>query len=348
MLHELLTGQLPRSSDNPERLLDAAQPDNPPPATVKPGLDPRLDRVIRKCLSRDPAARYTDGSAVAADLNAWLGRARRWRPIAAAAVVFLIATIATMAIVRNRKPTPEPDQAAVLAEIQKEIAAGKPVTLIGPTGKPRWFDVVVGRDQVKPYVSDVDQTFTIDNSEFVLVELPPTNRDRYRVSAEVRQLTSGSKGDFGLYAGRHWLPHETGGEVDCFATLWFDDADGRGPGGFWTTAVRPHQRIAGMGTVSGGLELAHGEYRPDPPAPGSGWHLLTVDVDPQGAGWTFDGRAAGRTSFQLPGRQRTMFKKTARLAEGADPAFSPAGGYGLIVAGGSASFRNVTVQSTGE
>ena len=65
MLHELLTGQPPRSSDAPERLLNTVEPDNPPPTRVKPGLDPRLSRVVKKCLARDAADRYPNGSAVA-------------------------------------------------------------------------------------------------------------------------------------------------------------------------------------------------------------------------------------------------------------------------------------------
>ena len=50
ILHELLTGQWPQCSSNPTSLLDPAVPDLPPPSTIKPDLDRKLEHVIRRCL----------------------------------------------------------------------------------------------------------------------------------------------------------------------------------------------------------------------------------------------------------------------------------------------------------
>ena len=76
MLHELLTGHRPRSSDAPAQLLNPAGPDNLPPARFRPGLEPALGRIVRTCLARAEADRYPDGSAVAAALRTWLATHR--------------------------------------------------------------------------------------------------------------------------------------------------------------------------------------------------------------------------------------------------------------------------------
>ena len=81
MLHELLTGHRPRSSDAPEQLLNPAEPDHLPLARFRPGLEPSLDRIVRTCLARSEADRYPDGSAVASALRTWLAV---HRPAAAA------------------------------------------------------------------------------------------------------------------------------------------------------------------------------------------------------------------------------------------------------------------------
>ena len=72
MLHELLTGHRPPSSDAPERLLNPAGPDNPSPTHFRPGLEPALARIVRTCLTRSEADRYPDGAAAAAALRTWL------------------------------------------------------------------------------------------------------------------------------------------------------------------------------------------------------------------------------------------------------------------------------------
>ncbi len=76
ILHQLLTGQLPKSSEAPERLLDPNEPDNLPPSKIKPGLDPKLERILRKCLAREERVRFADAYEVARLLRGLLPRRR--------------------------------------------------------------------------------------------------------------------------------------------------------------------------------------------------------------------------------------------------------------------------------
>ncbi|MDY7226784.1 serine/threonine-protein kinase [Hyalangium rubrum] len=56
ILYELLTGEVPLGTFDP-------------PSKRKPGLDPRLDLIIGRCLKPDPAERYPTVAALAADLE---------------------------------------------------------------------------------------------------------------------------------------------------------------------------------------------------------------------------------------------------------------------------------------
>jgi hypothetical protein len=66
-----VTGRRPPSSDAPQKLLNPKHADNPPPSIIKPGLDPRLEKILQKCLARNEQERYADGHEVAQALRAW-------------------------------------------------------------------------------------------------------------------------------------------------------------------------------------------------------------------------------------------------------------------------------------
>jgi hypothetical protein len=378
MLHELLTGQPPRSSAAPERLLRPTEPDNPPPTKIRPTLDPRLSAIVRRCLARDPADRYPDGAAVAADLRGWLNRGQRFGIGLAAGILALFITgTAVGAVLLSDDPDartdapaadavpaeptpagaavavpPAPDRDQVLAQFQRRLKARNEVAVIGATGMPVWSDVVVGSDVVKPYVSDVDGALTLDSSQMILMEMPPTGLDRYRFEVDVLQRTDNRAARFGAYAGRQRRATKTGETVDCFAALWFNDvAHGTVPDveGAWTFGLRPYYRrqvgAGGQGGVSGGVEFgAHARYAPKEGGPAARWHTLAVEVTPDRMTWFFDGQPTGALALPLTDAIHRQFARTAALPAGvrADP--TPDGGYGLLVFQGPAGFRNARVR----
>ena len=71
--YEMITGQRPFGQVRGPALLTmivTATP--PPPSTLVPGLPPQLDRVLLRCLERDPDARFANAGELAAALDALL------------------------------------------------------------------------------------------------------------------------------------------------------------------------------------------------------------------------------------------------------------------------------------
>lgn len=349
MLHELLTGQLPRCSAAPERLLDPAEPDNPPATTLRPELGPRLGRIIAKCLARNPDDRYPNGTALAVDLTAWLNRGRRRRTWGGAVALAAAMIVAAAAIGWARTPPAEPatNAAEVLAHIQKQLAAGQTVEVIGSTGNPMWFDQATSYVGDKLYVSEVDGSFRVTTEEIAFLDLPPTGLDRYRLEAEVRQINNAPNSDFGIYAGRHRQQTTTGAPVDLLATLHFNDwccgtVRPDLPGG-WIQRLRSATYIPGSACQISGRQIASGGYSSKNRPADANWHALAVEVVPDRLTWSFDGHPAGVTVLPPPAADEKIFTGFAGLAGGAGTSFSPHGGYGLAVLEGTAAFRNVRV-----
>jgi hypothetical protein len=346
MLHELVTGQLPRSSDAPERLLDASQPDNPSASTIRTDLDPRLAQIIGRCLARDPARRYPNGAAVAAELGHWLRRGHRVAKMVAVAVLFL-ATVGLAAGAIRPRNRPDPNAAdAIVKEIQDELRAGKTVDLIGPDGNLRWFQVVSRTCGDGPYVTDLTsggRMLWVRNDQMILVDLPPTGLDRYRFEVEVEQQTAGPTTDIGVYAGRHTQISKSGEPVDCFATLIFNNTTpvfDKEPPGWWTMGMRTVRQfpLNRGGSWVDMRQFRMGRYIPGPQ--GNKWHKLAVEVAPVGLKWYFDGEQVGGIAIPVDPGEQANFIEQARLMP-ASIDFSPGGGYGLVVHHGAATFRNV-------
>src|SRR4051812_9633282 len=70
VLYEMATGKLPFSGDTPSAIVDAILHNQPPPVSRINALVPRrLDRIIEKCLEKDPAKRYSSAKELLADLR---------------------------------------------------------------------------------------------------------------------------------------------------------------------------------------------------------------------------------------------------------------------------------------
>ncbi len=72
ILFELLAGRVPWEGDNPLSIMNQAVT-RPAPSLLEldPSIPPPLDAIVRKCIRKDPAERYPDAAALAADLESW-------------------------------------------------------------------------------------------------------------------------------------------------------------------------------------------------------------------------------------------------------------------------------------
>src|SRR3989304_1487892 len=77
VLYEMVTGRPPFHAETPPAIfLKHLHDPLPPPSTIKPDLPEDLERVILKCLAKEPAARYPDMRAMVKALDRAIPRTR--------------------------------------------------------------------------------------------------------------------------------------------------------------------------------------------------------------------------------------------------------------------------------
>ncbi len=143
VLYEMATGAAPFHGESPIGVFDAIVHHRPaPPTSLNPVVPAELERIIDKCLEKDPALRYQHASEVRADLqrlarDAGSSRAgvaprpasaqaaaKRWMRIGSAAVV-LLALVAAGYFYVHRAPRLTDKDTIILADFTN--ATGDPV-----------------------------------------------------------------------------------------------------------------------------------------------------------------------------------------------------------------------------
>jgi serine/threonine protein kinase/tetratricopeptide (TPR) repeat protein len=134
VLYVMATGQRPFGPSSAVRLIDAILHQQPvPPRTRNPGLAPELERIILKCLDKNPYARYQSAREIAIDLKTMLPQGaleltdsrtipappKRGRFWAIAAVLVILATVAGVILWRGwRGRVVPPRLSVVVAEFE--------------------------------------------------------------------------------------------------------------------------------------------------------------------------------------------------------------------------------------
>ncbi len=118
VLYVMATGRRPFGHSAAVRLIDAIRHEQPvPPRTQNPGLAPELERIILKCLDKNPDARYQSAREIALDLKTMLPQGalepsdsrtippppKRRRPWAIAAVLMMLVVAAGVILWRGRR-----------------------------------------------------------------------------------------------------------------------------------------------------------------------------------------------------------------------------------------------------
>ena len=72
-LYEMLTAHHPFADEEDYLTIERIQSEEPPrPSLVRNGIDPALNAIVMRCLSKDPQDRHDDARGLKADLDAWL------------------------------------------------------------------------------------------------------------------------------------------------------------------------------------------------------------------------------------------------------------------------------------
>jgi tetratricopeptide (TPR) repeat protein len=124
VMFEMLTGELPFRAESPLRTATLRLTEPPPsPASRRPGLDPRWNAVILRCLAREPTQRFARATDVVAALEAGPPAVRRGRTLRALALLVGLAALAVLLAART-------------ARAPAGLASGRiPVTAAGASGR---------------------------------------------------------------------------------------------------------------------------------------------------------------------------------------------------------------------
>ena len=114
VLYEMVTGQKAFQGKSYSSLLGAILSADPPPMAVKPFTPAWLERLVRRCLAKDPEDRWQTMRDVVIELRtppaeAISAKASRW-PWAVAAATLVLGVLGTWAVMRSRQ-APAPEQA---------------------------------------------------------------------------------------------------------------------------------------------------------------------------------------------------------------------------------------------
>jgi len=244
ILYELLTVRRPFSGDGcddvKQKILHA---DLVSPRRLRPDLPRDLETIVLTCLEKEPKRRYPSAAALADDLERWLRgepiQARpepRWqrlrrqfrRRVGMKGVMMMLvgvlllvsgaAGVWTLFVYLSPAAKVQRSQEQVLASLQRELAEGKSVTLVGPVGPPKWYRWRTQMGRAPLPVRHKSPLKLESGARLLLLELlPDPQHVSYRFSAEVQPYpqTAQNPMQIGLYFAYEELATPTGLE-QCF------------------------------------------------------------------------------------------------------------------------------------
>ncbi len=172
VLYEMLAG-LPPFRGRPGRgLVEAILYDEPPPlAALRAGIPEELARIVGRCLAKEPAARYADAAALAAELaplaptlqhglplaavasaaaSRGLRRARLRRWLWAAGTAAALSAVAALVLLRAAPPRPQAIAVAVLAPRIEGVAGAEESGLVAANLQEAALRALTALDGVAP------------------------------------------------------------------------------------------------------------------------------------------------------------------------------------------------------
>jgi serine/threonine-protein kinase len=383
-LYHLLTGRPPLPTGSPEEVIRRLTDETPPrPRAIRSDIPAGLEAIVMKCLAKDQADRYPTAEAMADDLDRFLAgltpsaprltlrrRAaeavgRRWRLVLGTAAAALVAAgLFVIGATAGPRPTvaDPPDPAAT---IQRELTAGRPVTLVGETGLPRYHRAVLGPITLgESSLGDGACTFRTDVRD-VLELLPDPGVNRYRVRLDIRHVavnpdpTGADQDHVGFYFGRRMAAAPGRATIHAmFAVLFRDYPAGRPLPGKDPAEQQAHFEALGLfqnprtGVVPKTRWLANLPFPTVPVSCPGRWRTITAEVtaDELHIQWADDG-GEPRELLRWPGERvrteaRTLNDQLAHAdpsAPAALPDWRPRMPLGVFANRAVVSIRNVVI-----
>jgi serine/threonine-protein kinase len=387
ILYELLNGRPPFRGDNPAATLAQVLCRRPaPPIARHDEARKRLAAIWETCLEKDPRYRYPSAAALAEDLDRWLdglptkakppgplvrvGRfVRRRKFLCGSLAACGLATVGGLA---GWRLLWDPDAAA--AEIERRLAAGQAVELLGSgrDSKPVWSRVVAGTPVMDTSVIGGAFRLHCFSPPGMLELVRDAQVDRYAIRAQVRHEADQESGEVGLYLARREQPTPSG-LIQAFVLLCFNDIHSSKKSAEDWNRDHPkqlqHVPVANPLFLKAALDWKDGEIvervgipmaKPPEIIEPAGWNSaqwrsVVVNVSPEviRVQWedaeapAFDipaGRMEEVLSDYLEHEPRAQVKAYLRQAP---IVFAPRGGVGLYAWQGAASFQNVRVEPLG-
>jgi hypothetical protein len=374
ILYELLTGSRPfagNAADDVKQQI--VHSDVVSPRRLRPDLPRDLETIVLACLEKDPVRRYPSAAALADDLERWQrGEAIQARPesrwhrlrrqfrrrVGMKGVMLLLIGLMLMGAAATgvwgifSYYSPEAQAERALKAMQRDLAAGKPVTLIGETGPPKWYGSRINKNAQLSLSMQPDKPFVFSDVGIGLLELlPHPKRQHYRFSAEVRNGDNHpiipESAQFGIFFGACEQQTPLGPEQCCYVFCF-----------------GPINRTMFMRVCC--LHCLDPQFTDNwskicnsnllvqrlPPPPPDGWHKLAVEVAPDRFVAYFDGGRVGEFPFwqgELLQNHHDWWTKALGVSPPPPPAACALlGALGLYVEKDSADFRNVAVEPLAE
>ena len=380
ILYHCLTGRPPfQGLDRDDTLAKVRAAEVSFPTDRGSRVPRELEAVCRKCLEKDPGRRYETAGELAGELACWArgeptrvrptGPVRRaWRAVkpqlsrvaTAAAVVGLLAIAAAVGRSGRDRPDPKADEAAILDQIGKDIAAGGEVDLVPDGGSPRyarWLGEAIGPSR-STYNDDV---FSMAGANLSRVELLPAALvpAAYRLTAVVRHDDSPHENScVGFYFGHQGEDADGGRRLEWGLDVVISDfppeqGSHLGIKKNWVHA-RPWAALLAPNRPpnwSAGALVGCPMPSPDWIVP-RGWRTIIVECRRGGLGlWWVDGGnriSARRNPLPSPLIVESLAAARAvrwpgRRANDTEPAAWAAGGIGAVAVRGQVSVRRLTM-----
>jgi serine/threonine protein kinase len=347
ILYELLGDKKPFAGQNRVALRKTVLEIKPPRLREHNRRLPRaLEKVVHRCLEKDPAKRYPSAKALADALGGY------WKPRLLVMAVLIPTLVALVVLGIVRETSPERAYERATDRLLADIAAGKTVTIVDKDNQaPPAYRFRVKGGETRVHMTSGEGLSIYTTSVAIVEFLPTLKGQKCKIVADIRhdQAHHQAFGYYGLFCKASTAPGDGAGAPPWFMGLYCGD---------WRIPVSD----AKLGMFKLGLvetpgspfsivshNLANPNFRyPSVHELGGAtpWRRLEFDIKPDQvvAGFGPDGESMYRFPATTQQDWDNVLAISGKVRPGVFPDQLPfAGGYGAFVTNGKITIRELRV-----